>query len=276
MRVGRATGEGWLRLGDAAAELGVSLNTLRRWSDAGKLTVYRSPGGHRRYRRADVEALLRAESRGRGATTGRRAQPCPAASPSTTFVRLLLTLASVAAEGVGVDQCRISVADERRRRRAHGVQPKRRRTAGEQQESGPETPAPVAREVLRTGRRLVIGDLATTTLLEQAEAEALRRHGDVGSAGRAGVRGRPQPRRPRARRDHERRARSAAPTSPSRSSWRARRLASSPETRAGRRCRRAPSTSPATGRPPSRRPQPPCSPASTTASSPVAWRSSTT
>ena len=46
---------------EAAAERGVSLNTLRRWSDSGKLTCYRSPGGHRRYRRGDVEALLRAE-----------------------------------------------------------------------------------------------------------------------------------------------------------------------------------------------------------------------
>lgn len=40
-------------------------------------------------------------------------------------------------------------------------------------------PQPVAREVLRTERRLVIGDLATTTLLERADTEALRRHGDV-------------------------------------------------------------------------------------------------
>ena len=83
MRVGRATGEGWLRLGDAAAELGVSLNTLRRWSDAGKLTVYRSPGGHRRYRRADVEALLRAES---AAEAGRpaAAHAVPGGRPWTT------------------------------------------------------------------------------------------------------------------------------------------------------------------------------------------------
>jgi excisionase family DNA binding protein len=64
MRIGRANGQDWLRLGEAAAELGVSLNTLRRWSDAGRLTCYRSPGGHRRYRRADVEALMRAEGGG--------------------------------------------------------------------------------------------------------------------------------------------------------------------------------------------------------------------
>jgi len=56
--VGKATGREWLRLGEAADALGVSLSTLRRWSDTGKLACYRSPGGHRRYRRTDVEALL--------------------------------------------------------------------------------------------------------------------------------------------------------------------------------------------------------------------------
>jgi excisionase family DNA binding protein len=49
----------WLRLGPAAELLGVSVNTLRRWSDAGRIACYRSAGGHRRFRRADIEALLR-------------------------------------------------------------------------------------------------------------------------------------------------------------------------------------------------------------------------
>jgi excisionase family DNA binding protein len=49
----------WLRLGPAAELLGVSANTLRRWSDAGRIACYRSAGGHRRFRRADIEALLR-------------------------------------------------------------------------------------------------------------------------------------------------------------------------------------------------------------------------
>jgi len=61
--LGKANGQDWLRLSEAATALGVSLNTLRRWSDTGKLVCYRSPCGHRRYRRADVEALLRAQSR---------------------------------------------------------------------------------------------------------------------------------------------------------------------------------------------------------------------
>ncbi len=68
----------WLRLGPAAELLGVSINTLRRWSDAGKIACYRSAGGHRRFRRADLDALLRAGS-GNGA--GRRGAEATAAAP---------------------------------------------------------------------------------------------------------------------------------------------------------------------------------------------------
>src|ERR1019366_1121149 len=68
----------WLRLGPAAELLGVSINTLRRWSDDGKVTCYRSAGGHRRFRRADVDALRRA---GAGSVAGRRAARAAAASP---------------------------------------------------------------------------------------------------------------------------------------------------------------------------------------------------
>jgi diguanylate cyclase (GGDEF)-like protein len=53
----------WLKLGDAALRLGVSANTLRRWSDAGRVTCFRSPGGHRRYRTGDIDEVLRASAR---------------------------------------------------------------------------------------------------------------------------------------------------------------------------------------------------------------------
>ena len=109
MRVGRANGEGWLRLGEAAAELGVSPNTLRRWSDLGKLTCYRSPGGHRRYRRRDVEALLRAEDPASVATPSLGAWPPTAPPIGDELSAPLLVLARVAAEGVGVTECRISL-----------------------------------------------------------------------------------------------------------------------------------------------------------------------
>ena len=47
-----------MRVGDVAATLGVSANTVRRWTDAGRIAAHRSPGGHRRYLAEDVLALL--------------------------------------------------------------------------------------------------------------------------------------------------------------------------------------------------------------------------
>ena len=48
----------WLRVADVAALMGVSANTVRRWTDAGRIAAHRSPGGHRRYLAADVSALM--------------------------------------------------------------------------------------------------------------------------------------------------------------------------------------------------------------------------
>jgi excisionase family DNA binding protein len=38
-----------LTVSQAAAELGVSIATVRRWSNAGHLQGYRTPGGQRRF-----------------------------------------------------------------------------------------------------------------------------------------------------------------------------------------------------------------------------------
>jgi excisionase family DNA binding protein len=45
-----------LTLTEAAAELGVSTQTLRRWADAGRIPVLRTLGGRRRFRPKDIEA----------------------------------------------------------------------------------------------------------------------------------------------------------------------------------------------------------------------------
>ncbi|MCY4599160.1 MAG: IS607 family transposase [Acidobacteria bacterium] len=49
-------------IGEAAEALGVSIDTLRRWEQTGKLTGERTPGGHRRYDLAKLRPeLFRAE-----------------------------------------------------------------------------------------------------------------------------------------------------------------------------------------------------------------------
>jgi len=55
----------WLTLGRAARFLGVAQSTIRRWSDQGRVPAFYTPGGHRRYRRGDLEAFLARSGRGR-------------------------------------------------------------------------------------------------------------------------------------------------------------------------------------------------------------------
>jgi excisionase family DNA binding protein len=48
----------WLTLGQAAQFLGVAQSTIRKWSDQGRVPAFYTPGGHRRYRRRDLEAFV--------------------------------------------------------------------------------------------------------------------------------------------------------------------------------------------------------------------------
>jgi excisionase family DNA binding protein len=48
----------WLTLGQAARYLGVAQSTIRKWSDGGRLPAFYTPGGHRRFRRGDLDAFL--------------------------------------------------------------------------------------------------------------------------------------------------------------------------------------------------------------------------
>jgi excisionase family DNA binding protein len=60
----------WLTLGQAAKYLGMAQSTIRKWSDTGRLPAFYTPGGHRRYRRADLDQFL---ERG-GSTAPRRGE----------------------------------------------------------------------------------------------------------------------------------------------------------------------------------------------------------
>src|SRR6187455_3023678 len=48
----------WLTLGQAAKYLGVAQSTMRKWSDLGRVAAFYTPGGHRRYRRSDLDQFL--------------------------------------------------------------------------------------------------------------------------------------------------------------------------------------------------------------------------
>ncbi len=51
----------WLTLGEVAQLLGVHPSTVRNWADMGKIPVHRTQGGHRRFRRSEVELWLRSQ-----------------------------------------------------------------------------------------------------------------------------------------------------------------------------------------------------------------------
>lgn len=52
----------WITPAEAAAMLGVSVETIRRHCDTGKLTAHRTLGEHRRILRSTVEAFLPPET----------------------------------------------------------------------------------------------------------------------------------------------------------------------------------------------------------------------
>lgn len=60
----------WVGLSEASHVLGVSPATLRRWSDAGRLRVFTTPGGHRRFSRSALERLLPADRSRRPSIAG--------------------------------------------------------------------------------------------------------------------------------------------------------------------------------------------------------------
>ena len=53
----------WLSLRQASKVLGVHPATLRAWSDRGRIASQRTPGGHRRFSRADLDTWVESQRR---------------------------------------------------------------------------------------------------------------------------------------------------------------------------------------------------------------------
>jgi excisionase family DNA binding protein len=52
------TDQEWLSLSQAAQLLGIHPTTLRRWADNGSVPAKVTPGGHRRFLRAELQVFL--------------------------------------------------------------------------------------------------------------------------------------------------------------------------------------------------------------------------
>lgn len=87
----------WLTINAACKVIGVDQSTLRRWSDAGKIPVFRTPGGHRRYSETSLRQLV-------GDGTHRDGPPDDAVTPADRTT--------------GIDEDRLVTARERRWYRA--------------------------------------------------------------------------------------------------------------------------------------------------------------
>ncbi len=82
----------WLTLGQAAKYLGVAQSTIRKWSDLGRLPAFYTPGGHRRYRRSDLETFLERSGPGGKAKEGPRVLIVDDDPGVRSFVRASLEL----------------------------------------------------------------------------------------------------------------------------------------------------------------------------------------
>ena len=62
----------WMSIHEASTLMGVSSATLRRWSDAGSIQTFTTPGGHRRFSRSAVARMLPSSATGSSPEARRR------------------------------------------------------------------------------------------------------------------------------------------------------------------------------------------------------------
>jgi excisionase family DNA binding protein len=91
-RASRGLESEWLTLGQAAKYLGVAQSTIRKWTDNGLLPAIKTPGKHRRYRLADLEAFLERSQSGATSTRGPRVLIVDDDAGLRSFVRASLEL----------------------------------------------------------------------------------------------------------------------------------------------------------------------------------------
>ena len=70
----------------AAVYLGVSLATIRRWTDAGHISCYRTPGGQRRFSRDQLDSFTESLRRGGSGEEQVHAQRTALGGPSRAIV----------------------------------------------------------------------------------------------------------------------------------------------------------------------------------------------
>jgi excisionase family DNA binding protein len=100
----------WLSLGPASRLVGVDPDTLRRWADEGRVEAYVTPGGHRRFDRRAIEALV----------TSRRSGSRPMTSLGASPERLTRAYQRRYATDAGAVPVSPASPDERERYRADG------------------------------------------------------------------------------------------------------------------------------------------------------------
>ena len=102
----------WLTLGQAARYLGVAQSTIRKWSDLGRLRAFYTPGGHRRYKRADLDMFLERSGPAGRAKTGPTVLIVDDDPGLRGFVRASLELEGYSVREAGSAEEGLAVLDE--------------------------------------------------------------------------------------------------------------------------------------------------------------------
>jgi excisionase family DNA binding protein len=71
----------------AARYLGVSLATIRRWTDAGHVSCYRTPGGQRRFAREQLDEFITSMHRDTAVEHNEPIEPASAAADVEPTIR---------------------------------------------------------------------------------------------------------------------------------------------------------------------------------------------